>query len=106
MDGQKKNWFSEEVSTADLVHLQDVALDRQGLLATMLKFGDLRVQTAGELEQFILRKIPHPQEVLAVLDRTRDAARRTHHLRSSRPGDLPSRCHRATMTMRRASRGL
>lgn len=77
VDGQKKNWFSEEVSTADLVHLQDVALDRHGLLATILKFGDLRVQTAGELEQFILRKIPHPQEVLAVLDRTRDAARRT-----------------------------
>jgi hypothetical protein len=76
VDGQKRHWFSEEVSTADLQHVQDVALDRHGFLPTVLKFGDLRVQTAAEVADFILRGIPKPQEVLAVLDRTRDAARR------------------------------
>lgn len=76
VDGQKRHWFSEEVSTADLMHVQDVALDRHGVLATFLGFGDLRVQTAAEIEEFILRKIPHPQDVLTILDRTRDAARR------------------------------
>ena len=76
VDGQKRHWFSEEVSTADLQHVQDVALDRHGFLATMLKFGDLRVQTAAEVADFILRGIPKPQDVLAILDRTRDAARR------------------------------
>lgn len=76
VDGQKRDWFHEEVSTADLVHVQDVALDRHGVLATFLGFGDLRVQTAAEIEEFILRKIPHPQDVLAILDRARDAARR------------------------------
>ena len=76
VDGQKRHWFSEEVSTADLQHVQDVALDRHGFLPTVLKFGDLRVQTAAEVADFILRGIPKPQEVLAILDRTRDAARR------------------------------
>lgn len=76
VDGQKRHWFHEEVSTADLMHVQDVALDRHGVLATLLQFGDLRVQTAAEIEEFILRKIPHPQNVLTILDRTRDAARR------------------------------
>lgn len=76
IDGQKRDWFHEEVSTADLQHVQDIALDRHGFLATILKFGDLRVQTAAEIADFILRKIPRPQEVLAVLDQTRDAARR------------------------------
>lgn len=76
VDGQKPDWFHEKVSTADLLQVQDVGLDRTGLLATLLRFGDLRVQTAAEIEQFILRKIPRPQDVLAVLDRTRDAARR------------------------------
>ncbi|RJQ09537.1 MAG: PH domain-containing protein [Dehalococcoidia bacterium] len=76
VDGQKRHWFHEEVSTADLMHVQDVALDRHGVLATLLKFGDLRVQTAAEVEEFILRKIPRPQDVLAILDRTRDTARR------------------------------
>lgn len=75
VDGQKRHWFSEEVSTADLINVQDVALDRHGVLATFLRFGDLRVQTAGEIEEFILRKIPHPQEVLTILDRARDTAR-------------------------------
>ncbi len=76
VDGQKRHWFHEEVSTADLQHVQDVALDRHGVIATLLKFGDLRVQTASEVADFMLRRIPHPQEVLATLDRTRDAARR------------------------------
>lgn len=76
VDTQKRDWFHEEISTADLLHVQDVALDRVGVLATLLKFGDLRVQTAAEVEEFILRKIPRPQEVLTVLDRARDAARR------------------------------
>ncbi len=76
VDGQKRNWFHEEVATADLIHVQDVALDRVGVLATLMRFGDLRVQTAAEVEEFILRKIPRPQDVLAILDRTRDAARR------------------------------
>lgn len=76
VDGQKRHWFHEEVSTADLMHVQDVALDRSGVLATFLRFGDLRVQTAAEVQEFILRKIPRPQDVLAILDRTRDAARR------------------------------
>lgn len=76
VDGQKRNWFNEEVATADLMQVQDIALERHGMLATLLKFGDLRVQTAAEVEEFILRKIPHPQDVLGLLDRTRDAARR------------------------------
>lgn len=76
VDGQKRHWFHEEVSTADLMHVQDVALDRHGVLATLLRFGDLRVQTAAEVEEFTLRNIPHPQKVLTILDRTRDAARR------------------------------
>lgn len=75
VDGQKRHWFHEEVSTADLQHVQDVSLDRHGVLATLLRFGDLRVQTASEIADFMLRRIPNPQEVLAVLDRTRDAAR-------------------------------
>lgn len=76
IDGQKRNWFSEVVSTADLLQVQDIALERHGFLATMLRFGDLRVQTAAEIADFLLRRIPRPQEVLTILDRTRDAARR------------------------------
>lgn len=76
VDGQKRHWFSESVSTADLLQVQDIALVRHGFLATTLRFGDLRVQTAAEIADFLLRGIPRPQEVLTVLDRTRDAARR------------------------------
>lgn len=76
VDGQKRNWFSQSVSTADLVQVQDIALMRHGFLATTLRFGDLRVQTAAEITDFLLQGIPKPQDVLTILDRTRDAARR------------------------------
>lgn len=76
VDGQKRHWFSESVATADLAQVQDIALVRHGFLATTFRFGDLRVQTAAELSEFLLHGIPKPQEVLSILDRTRDAARR------------------------------
>ncbi len=76
VDSVRRHWFHREVSSADLVDIQDVAMLRSGFLQTALDFGDLNVQTASELQRFVLAKIPDPAAVLTILDRTRDEARR------------------------------
>ena len=76
IDSQRRHWFHRAVSSADLVDIQDVAMAREGFLQTALDFGDLNVQTASEMQRFVLAKIPDPAAVLTILDKTRDDARR------------------------------
>ena len=76
IDSTKYNWIKQRMASADLVDVEDINIVRDGLLATMFNYGDLRVQTAGEIGNFILAGIPAPSKVLAVVDSSRDAARR------------------------------
>jgi len=76
VDSIKKHWFHHEMSSADLVDVQDMRVVRHGFLQTALNFGDVRCQTAGEVPNFVLDGIPDPKRVLAVVDAARDAARR------------------------------
>lgn len=75
VDSYKEHWFHHRMATADLVNIQDISVHREGLLQTLLNFGDVACETAGERQQFTLVGIPRPSESLAELDRARDAAR-------------------------------
>jgi hypothetical protein len=63
------------VSSADLINVQDIAVRKSGLLQAIFDFGDVVCQTAGTEGRFVLSAVPHPAEVLGIIDRTRDAAR-------------------------------
>lgn len=76
IDSIKKHWFHKQISTADLVNVQDITVVRNGILGTTFNFGDVQCETAGERLKFVLSGIPKPSVALAEIDRARDAARR------------------------------
>ncbi len=76
VDSVKRHWFHHAMASADLVDVEDIAVKREGLFATVFKFGDLHLQTAGERPNFVLSGIPDPGSVLALIDSQRDSARR------------------------------
>jgi hypothetical protein len=75
IDSTKKHWFHLQMSTADLVDVQDMTVKRSGFLNTMFDFGDIECETAGAVPKFALRGVPRPREVQAMVDRLRDQAR-------------------------------
>jgi len=77
IDSVKKHWFHLQMSTADLVDIEDMSVLRSGLLNTLFDFGDVECQTAGAVRKFALRGIPRPREVQAMVDRLRDQSRTT-----------------------------
>ena len=77
IDSVKNHWFHLQMSTADLVDIEDMTVLRSGLLNTVFDFGDIECQTAGAVRKFALRGIPRPREVQAMVDRLRDQARAT-----------------------------
>jgi hypothetical protein len=75
IDSYKRHPFSLQIATADLVNVQDMSVERDGILRTMLDYGDIVCQTAGQVQGFRLAGIPHPRTVQALVDKERDRER-------------------------------
>ncbi|OHA59528.1 MAG: hypothetical protein A2589_01550 [Candidatus Vogelbacteria bacterium RIFOXYD1_FULL_46_19] len=63
IDIEQKGIFHREVSTFRLERIQDVTVEIPGFLATLLDYGHLHVQTAGEQREFIIYNAAQPGEV-------------------------------------------
>ena len=53
-------FFNREVSSLFLNRIEDVTTDSNGILSSLLDIGDINVQTAGTVDRFTMRGIPHP----------------------------------------------
>lgn len=51
-------------SEAELTKIQDISFTSSGLLATIFNYGNVLVETAGELPSIEFESIPHPQKVV------------------------------------------
>lgn len=73
--------FSRTIAELRLERVQDVTVEQHGILATLLHFGNLRVQTAAEASEFIFFAIPHPlraKEIIMEAHRTAVLQERRH----------------------------
>ena len=75
IDIRRTNPLNMTVSTADLVNIQDMLIQRSGLLKTMLDYGDVVCQTAGTDADFMIGGVKDPRAVQALVDRERDRER-------------------------------
>ena len=55
--------FNREISSFRLDRIQDITIDVQGVLAHLLNYGDIHVQTAGEDHDFLIKGVPHPEKL-------------------------------------------
>ncbi len=65
------DWFSiiyRRVSSAQVSKIQDISATQSGVVAGIFDFGDVVIQTAGELPNFDFENVPHPQLVAKKLN--------------------------------------
>ena len=75
VDSFKRHPFSLRISTADLINIQDMTIERSGVLRTLMDYGNIVCQTAAEQQDFRLIGIPDPRATQALVDRERDRER-------------------------------
>ncbi len=63
IDIQQRGFFSRIISEQKLFRIQDVTSEVHGIIPTILKFGNVHVQTAGTKERFFFHEVPNPDEV-------------------------------------------
>lgn len=67
VDIKQRAYFSREVSSVLLNRVQDVTTDVSGVLPSLLGFGTIRVQSAGEDAEFMMRGIPRPEQMRDII---------------------------------------
>lgn len=58
---QLKSLFNIEYTIVSFEKIQDISIFIKGILPSIFHFGDVRIQTAGEKGEFLLRSIPNPE---------------------------------------------
>ena len=94
----KSSPFNHCVSSTDLINVQDIAIQKKGILATTFNFGDVVCQTASTKGNFTFRGVPNPTQLLEEVDRLRDEA---PHLRSQHIVGQLARANKTSVTPRR-----
>lgn len=75
------HFFERKVSSFRLERLQDIKFSITGVIATFLKFGTIRAQTASTAEEtFKTKGLPDPRELQSIIQKATDA--RLHSINS------------------------
>jgi uncharacterized membrane protein YdbT with pleckstrin-like domain len=68
IDVEQHGLFRREVSFLHLDKIQDITYEINGIIPTMLNYGNLEVQTAGSEGAFPIKGVPNPSNVQAKLN--------------------------------------
>jgi uncharacterized membrane protein YdbT with pleckstrin-like domain len=55
--------FSRDISSVDYGRIQEITVTVNGLVETLLDYGDIEIQTAGSFRAFLFRDIAQPADV-------------------------------------------
>ncbi len=67
IDVEQKGFFNREVTSFSYDYIQDITVETRGLIPTLLKFGTLHVQTAGQHREILIRSAAHPEDVRSII---------------------------------------
>ncbi len=63
VDIDQEGLFNRTIAEQPLYRVQDVTTEVRGVWQTMLRFGNVYIQTAAEKQRFIFEQVPRPEEV-------------------------------------------
>ena len=73
---EQKGLFNRVASELQLEAVQDVTSNVEGIMRTMFDYGDVIIQTAGEIKHFHFKEIANPEEIkekiIHIVDNDRD----------------------------------
>lgn len=72
IDIEQIGLFSRDVAEVRLENIEDIKIRVSGIIPSLLKFGDVEIQTAGEFREFIKRNISEPYIVRDAISKAHD----------------------------------
>lgn len=80
IDIQQKGFFSRVISEQRLYRVQDVTSEAHGFFPTILKYGEVYIQTAGAKQRFLFHEVPDPEGVRNTIIKLAEISKEKHHI--------------------------
>jgi uncharacterized membrane protein YdbT with pleckstrin-like domain len=61
------NLLYKDVSETQISRVQDISYNSKGIFAALFNYGDVMIQTAGELPNFAFELVPKPSDVVEII---------------------------------------
>jgi len=78
IDVKQEGFFSRTVAELKLFKIQDVTSELKGFSKFIFRYGDVYVQTAGEVQRFAFRQIPNPEEIRDIIIKLAEENKKIH----------------------------
>lgn len=89
IDVRQEGFFSRVIAEQRLYRVQDVTSEIHGVFPTIFNYGDVHIQTAGEVQRFLFHEVPNPESVRdAIVKLMQNAHSKTENAQSM---DIPSK---------------
>lgn len=75
---EQKGFFARVIAEQRLFRIQDVTSELKGVLPTMLNYGNVHVQTAGETQRFLFSQVPDPEGVRGIIIQLAEKSKSLH----------------------------
>lgn len=69
IDSTQQGFFNRTISEINLGNIQDITTNVTGAIPTMMNYGDVEVQSAGEVVHFKFAQVPNPQNVKTIISK-------------------------------------
>ena len=64
---EQRGYFNREVSSFRLEHIQDITIVSAGILASIINYGDIHLQTASKQNDFRIARAPYPEQIKSLI---------------------------------------
>lgn len=78
IDVKQEGFFSRTVAELKLFQIQDVTSELEGFFEFIFKYGDVYVQTAGEIQRFTFKQVPNPEGVRDIIIKLAEENKKIH----------------------------
>jgi len=73
---EQKGLFMRHISELELQKVQDVTTEIEGIIPSVLNYGDVHIQTAGTVTRFVFWRVPNPYKVKGIIMKLQAKAQR------------------------------
>lgn len=67
VDIEQSGLFNRTVAEQPIYRVQDVTTEVRGVIPTMMRYGTVFIQTAGEKQRFVFEQVPNPEKVAKLI---------------------------------------
>lgn len=78
IDVRQEGFFSRTVAELKLFQIQDVTSELNGFFKFIFRYGDVYVQTAGEVGRFVFKQIPDPEKIRDIIIKLTEENKKSH----------------------------